>query len=581
MNTKLRNTLTLIPVIIIIAFLAGILSAPVCADTPRFCNVLPAGTPVTDIPVDRDEIKVVTPEFELLPLSAFTVEEGVALNEWMQDHVIELIPRPGGYQVTVRWDDGTNERRFFTEFSNGQPFPSPPPGSHGWAYTLTDEEIQAAMEFYGEEDLTWGDFLERVAPQELDVMDDTIRAKLYEMKWVWPDMGWIDQVVSGEELWTMQVSHSASMMIFQEADAQELLPDLSDVPVGVRTIRGPNWELKVEVRDEDFGSMAELYRVRYPGLWASFSDEVKKELATKPPRIGFVTMSRTMNESQEEVVREIWGSDMTNEEYYSLVWPDMWAAMPIWKKESMWADEPYYWESSEDYVDLSWNGQSAGISPETKVNVQSALSVPASSGIPGPTTSLTEGLSDPDSVAFLLASVQSDTTMSDLIGNRVVPWPHSEPNRIPILTPPTDSPTNETVILTPTPTPTRTPAQSIPYQNTSNPYWHDTPILDGRHIYGYVHPPYEHIPLITPTDSSHNEPVTNYTLPIPTPISSLPANIPAPSLVLSSDPVPVATPSQSLFPHLISRISSSPVTVPTPTQSGSSSAFLNSIPDRI
>jgi hypothetical protein len=60
-------------------------------------------------------------------------------------------------------------------------------------------------------------------------------------------------------------------------------------------------------------------------------------------------------------------------------------------------------------------------------------------------------------------------------------------------------------------------AQSFPYQNTSSPYWHDTPIIDGRHIYGYVHPPYEHIPLVSgtsPTPEGHNN---NFLLPYPTP----------------------------------------------------------------
>ena len=64
-------------------------------------------------------------------------------------------------------------------------------------------------------------------------------------------------------------------------------------------------------------------------------------------------------------------------------------------------------------------------------------------------------------------------------------------------------------------------ADSVPYQNTSNPYWHDTPIIDGRHIYGYVHPPYEHIPLISPTNTTPNEPAPISTPPVPTPTPSL------------------------------------------------------------
>jgi hypothetical protein len=81
-------------------------------------------------------------------------------------------------------------------------------------------------------------------------------------------------------------------------------------------------------------------------------------------------------------------------------------------------------------------------------------------------------------------------------------------------------------------------ADSVPYQNTSNPYWHDTPIIDGRHIYGYVHPPYEHIPLISPTNTTPNEPAPIATPPTPSLLESYSNSDPnAPPRTIVSSPV--------------------------------------------
>ena len=183
-------------------------------------------------------------------------------------------------------------------------------------------------------------------------------------------------------------------------------------------------------------------------------------------------------------------------------------------------------------------------------------------------------------MSFSVASALADTTMADLLGpNRVVPYPLMIPQHIPIAMPDSDSSVNEPVTVYPTPTPTQTPAQSVSYQDPSNPYWHDTPIADGRHIYGYVHPPYEHIPLVDP-NSPPAKPADNFTPPLPTPTPSFPADIPNPGVILPSNPIPVGTSSHSLFASLISRVSSSPVTVPTPTQSEGSSASEASVLDQ-
>jgi hypothetical protein len=329
---------------LIIGILAVLLIAPALAADM---------TPLT--PDDEARIMFVTSDFELLPLSAIPRDQEVEMYDWMFSHLMELIPRPGGYEVTIRHDDGTKETKFFTEFSNGQPFLTPGPGLHYWAYALSDDEVRKAAEIYGHE-MSRGEFVEIVAPQEFDNMDDATRSMLYSRPMVWPDQDWMDKYLSGEKLWIIQISFSAVQPVYSEGDDQDLLPDLSGVPVGTQVIQGENWEVKIQVWDEPFSSMAALYQARYPDEWAPLSSNTKKRLESVPARLGVVYTSRAMNKDQEVLVRSIWGSDMTNEEYYTLVWPDLWAAIPSWKKDSGWADKPYDWDISMDYVDLGRYG---------------------------------------------------------------------------------------------------------------------------------------------------------------------------------------------------------------------------------
>jgi hypothetical protein len=329
---------------LIIGILAVLLIAPALAADM---------TPLT--PDDEARIMFVTPDFELLPLSAIPCDQEVEMYDWMFSHLMELIPRPGGYEVTIRHDDGTKETKFFTEFSNGQPFLTPGPGLHYWAYALSDDEVRNAAEIYGQE-MSLGEFVEIVAPLEFENMDDATRSMLYSRPMVWPDDDWMDKYLSGEKLWIMEISFSAAQPVYSEGDDKDLLPDLSGVPVGTQVIQGENWEVKIQVWDEPFSSMAALYQARYPDEWAALSPDTKKRLESVPARLGVVYTSRAMNKDQEALVRSIWGSDMTNEEYYILVWPDLWAAIPSWKKESGWADKPYDWDISMDYVDLGRYG---------------------------------------------------------------------------------------------------------------------------------------------------------------------------------------------------------------------------------
>jgi hypothetical protein len=160
---------------------------------------------------DKDRIMVITPDFQLLPLSAFSREEGQQIYDWdYSGHLMELIPRPGGYQVTLRYENGTMERRFFTEFSNGKSFPPIPPGCHEWDYTLSDAEVRKALQFSGQK-MTFGEFLEKVAPQELNIMDDTIREMAFSSPFApWPTPEEADLYLQKERLWTMGLSECIS-----------------------------------------------------------------------------------------------------------------------------------------------------------------------------------------------------------------------------------------------------------------------------------------------------------------------------------------------------------------------------------
>ena len=121
-------------------------------------------------------------------------------------------------------------------------------------------------------------------------------------------------------------------------------------------------------------------------------------------------------------------------------------------------------------------------------------------------------------MSFSISSALADTTMEDLIGpNRVVPLPPLNPHHIPIAAPDSGSSISEPVTVYPTPTPTRTPTLSEKFSNSNSLF-----------------------PL---------------------------------------EPVPVITPSQSLFSNRISRISQSPADIPS--QSESSTLCLSWILNRI
>jgi hypothetical protein len=294
----------------------------------------------------------VTSDFQLLPASAMSYADQVAADIWdfnngKGGHLLELIPRPGGFRVTVRYDNGTKVSKLFTEFSNGKPFPEIPPGNHGWAYTLSDEEVQTAMKYYGQE-MSVGEFLELVAPGELDIMDDVMRLTVYHTAYYWSDPN------EPGSPWTIQVTRGGGETTYNVADEDNLLPDLSAVPVGRETKSGPGWEMEIVVEDlNQYSSMAGYYKVQYPDIWNSLSPAKQKELELEPARVGYITMSRTLNPQQIEIVRGLWGSTMTNAEYFSTVWPDLWAAMPAWEKNSEFCQQIHQWlepDMSQDFI---------------------------------------------------------------------------------------------------------------------------------------------------------------------------------------------------------------------------------------
>lgn len=301
-------------------------------------------------PTDRDLqcMIYVTPDFKLLPLSAFSPEEGLAVYEWMcSGHLVGLIPRGSGYEATIRSDDGTLETRYFSEFSNGQPFCTPAPGCREWAYSLNEEEIEHARQFYGQE-MSWLDLIREVAPDEYEDMDYITRAEASSRTVVWPS--------DPEEFvapWTLGFGHCSIQSHISQPDDDYLLPDLSNEPLGRRSVEGPGWKIEIviqEPKDQDqrsYDSMAEYYRVQHPLVYASLSPEEQQRLESQPARVGYVNIETSLNQEQQEVVRAIWGTTLTNKEYYTLLWPDLWNALPKWQKESEWPDEPYRWREPD------------------------------------------------------------------------------------------------------------------------------------------------------------------------------------------------------------------------------------------
>jgi len=93
--------------------------------------------------------------------------------------------------------------------------------------------------------------------------------------------------------------------------------------------------------------MAYYYRVQHPEVYASLSPAERQKQESQPARVGYVNIETTLSREQQEVVRAIWGTPLTNKEYYPLLWLDLWNALPEWQKESEWPDEPYHWREPD------------------------------------------------------------------------------------------------------------------------------------------------------------------------------------------------------------------------------------------
>ncbi len=297
---------------------------------------------------DLDCMIYVTPDFQVLPASSFSLQEGIAVYTWMCDgHLAGVIPRGDGYQVTIRHDTGILETRYFSEFSNGQPFCPPAPGCRRWAYALNEEEVAQARQYYGQE-MSWLDLIKAVAPEEYGNMDYTTRAETAYRNVRWPDNP--DGFVIP---WTLAYHHCSIASHYSPAEVGSLFPDLSSESVGRRSLEGPGWKVEIVIQEpkdlnqNSYRSMLDFYRVQYPDVYTSLSPTEQQNLEAQPPRVGYVNILTTPDREQQEILRTIWGTEITNEEYYTLLWPELWGTLPAWFKEYAWTDNLYRWQEPD------------------------------------------------------------------------------------------------------------------------------------------------------------------------------------------------------------------------------------------
>jgi len=323
---------------------------------------------------DLECMRFVTPDFQLLPGSSLTWAEQAAIEEWMfSGHLKALIPRGDGYEVTIRHDNGTLETRYFSEFSNGQPFCPENPGCMEWAYAFDEEEVEKAKQYYGQE-ISYLNLIKAVAPDEYASMDYNVRAKTSYLNIMWPEDP--EQFVIP---WIIGFGRCESGMNYQSAEVGSLFPDLSSEPLGKTSREGSGWEIVVTVQEpkdqygNEYSSMLDFYRVQYPEVYASLSSSERRELESQPPRVGDVSIRTTPDREQQEILRTIWGTDLTNEEYFTLLWPDLWDALPEWMSEPPWADNLYRW--LEPGPDNHYSVRNDYILPEDRL--------PPSSNLPG------------------------------------------------------------------------------------------------------------------------------------------------------------------------------------------------------
>jgi len=110
---------------------------------------------------------------------------------------------------------------------------------------------------------------------------------------------------------------------------------------------GPGWRLEISENPLLNASTGQPYRsagaaiaARDPGYWASISDTLRAEYEAVPAVQRQASLSLSPTAEQQERINALAGIEMSEAQFLSFVFPDLWEVVPGWQKE-IWAGQPH------------------------------------------------------------------------------------------------------------------------------------------------------------------------------------------------------------------------------------------------
>jgi hypothetical protein len=119
----------------------------------------------------------------------------------------------------------------------------------------------------------------------------------------------------------------------------------SSAAEGSQVYEGPGWRLEISENPlidtstgQAYSSAGEAIAAGDPGYWASIPDALKAKYEAVPAVQRQASLSLTPTPEQQERINALGGIEMSEAEYLSLVFPDLWKVVPGWQKE-IWAGQ--------------------------------------------------------------------------------------------------------------------------------------------------------------------------------------------------------------------------------------------------
>lgn len=116
---------------------------------------------------------------------------------------------------------------------------------------------------------------------------------------------------------------------------------------GSQVYEGPGWRLEISENPlidtstgQAYSSAGAAIAAGDPVYWASIPDALRAKYEAVPAVQRQASLSLTPTPEQQERINALGGIEMSEAEYLSFVYPDLWEVVPEWQKE-IWAGQPH------------------------------------------------------------------------------------------------------------------------------------------------------------------------------------------------------------------------------------------------